>query len=300
MDKVNAKVFLKVAECGSFVRAAKELGYTQAGISYIVAAMERTLGFPVFIRERGGVRLSDAGKELYPVLQTIENDMRLLDEKVNDIRGLQCGTVKVLIFDSISVHWLPGILKEFKRDFPNIRVELTTVESTRIAEQMVRSQQVDCGFFLHKPSRNDLDMAVLMEEKLMAVLSKEHPLAGLKKFPAKELGNYPYIGMAFSEENGISDIFTSHSVVPKSVYQLDNDYAAMAMVSANHGYCIFPELLLRNVSYDLRIMEFDEYIGRTISIAAKSFDGCSLAAKKFIEYTKKWVSENEKGSRVTN
>ena len=47
---------LKAAETGSFKEAARELGYTQAGVSYAVGALERELGVSLFVREYGGVR----------------------------------------------------------------------------------------------------------------------------------------------------------------------------------------------------------------------------------------------------
>ena len=58
MEKLNASVFLKVVETGSFKRAADILGYTQAGISYIINAMEEECGLKLFYREYGGVRRS--------------------------------------------------------------------------------------------------------------------------------------------------------------------------------------------------------------------------------------------------
>ena len=60
MDKLNATVFLKVVETGSFKRTADILGYTQAGISYIIVAMEQEFGLTLFHREYGGVSCTEA------------------------------------------------------------------------------------------------------------------------------------------------------------------------------------------------------------------------------------------------
>ena len=288
-DKINAEVFLKTAECGSFAAAAKELGYTQAGVSYIVNAMEEELGFSLFTREYGGVRLSTQGELLQPYIQALNNDERLLGAKINDLRALRCGKLKVLTFDSVSVHWLPWILRDYKRDYPGVDIELITMENSAQAEQMVRRQDVDCAFFLHTPRSKDLDVFPLMTERLMAIVPVDHPLAGLEKFPVAELGSYPYIRMAFGEETGISNIFRVHGVQPQIAYNLDNDHAAMAMVSAGHGFCIFPELSLRNAPFDLRIMEFDEPVTRTVSIAVRSAKTCSAPTAMFLKYTRRYA-----------
>ena len=61
MEKLNTTVFLKVVEIGSFKRTADILGYTQAGVSYIINAMEKEFGLTLFHREYGGVRLTSEG-----------------------------------------------------------------------------------------------------------------------------------------------------------------------------------------------------------------------------------------------
>ena len=66
MDKINAEVFVTVANLGSFKKAADKLGYTQAGISYIINSMEEQAGFRLFEREFGGVRLTQEGQALVP------------------------------------------------------------------------------------------------------------------------------------------------------------------------------------------------------------------------------------------
>ena len=139
MDKINAKVFLTITETGSFRKAADALGYTQAGISYIVNVMEEQTGLCLFQREHDGVRLSREGEALLPLMKQLDMWERQFKQTVDELNGLEKGTVRVQIFDSISIHWIPGILREFRDDFPNIRVELISEEDSVRAEQMVWS-----------------------------------------------------------------------------------------------------------------------------------------------------------------
>lgn len=294
MDKINAEVFMAAVEQGSFLGAGKKLGYTQAGISYIIAGMEENLGFPLFIRVHGGVRLTPEGEQLLPFIRQMEVCDRLFQEKVNDMRGLRSGKIRVLVFDSIAIHWIPGILKEYKRDFPGVEVELITMENSRLAEEMILRQEADCAFFMHWPVRSDIYVDLLLDEKMKAIVSPKHPLAAGGVFPVSRLDKEPFICMAFSEESGIMDIFRSRGLEPKVAYRLDNDYAAMAMVAEGHGFCIFPETLLRDAPYALAYLDFDEPIGRRVSISTHSLERCSAAAKKFMEYARKWVTQNEK------
>ncbi|MDY4442771.1 MAG: LysR family transcriptional regulator [Butyricicoccus sp.] len=291
MDKMNANVFLTVAQEGSFRKAADALGYTQAGISYIISTMEELTGLCLFIREHGGVRLSTEGAALLPLFRQLNRCEQQLKQAIDELNGLEKGIVRVQIFDSISIHWIPNIIKEFHADYPHIQIELITEEDSLRAEEMVLNGEVDCGFFLTEVSAK-LDVFPLVEESLKAIVSLEHPLAQETCFPMKELGNYPYISMKYDDNTGIRGIFQKRGVTPDTAFCMDNDYAAMAMVSKNLGYCIFPELLLQDIPYELHCMEFDEPQKRTISIGTRSMETCSMACRKFIAYTRRWVEEN--------
>lgn len=291
MDKINTQVFLTVAETGSFRKAADRLGYTQAGISYIIAAMEESTGITLFVRERNGVHLSPEGEVLVPHMQRLRNWERQFQQAVDELNGLERGVVRVQIFDSISIHWLPDILRRFRDDYPKIKVELISEEDSVRAEQMVLNGEVDCGFFLTKVTAK-LDVFPLLEESLMAIVSLDHPLAKEETFPLSELGKWPYIGMKYDANTGIRNIFRKKRVKPNRVYRMDNDYAAMAMVSKGLGFAIFPALLLQDTPYELRCMEFDEPQKRVISIGTTNIQTCSKACRKFMEYTREWVDEH--------
>ncbi len=292
MDKINAKVFMTIAETGSFRRAADSLGYTQAGISYIVAAMEKETGLNLFVREHDGVRLSREGQELLPLIRQMEILDRKLDETVTELNDLKKGSVRIQIFDSISVHWIPGILRQFHEDYPDIDIDLITEEDRERQEEMVRTGEVDCGFFQTDVSP-DIKIWRLAEENLLAIVPTDHPLAELERFPLKKIGKYPFISMNYDVHSGVGEIFTKRNVKPQTAYNMDNDYAAMAMVREGIGYGIFPELLLKNMPDGIKAMEFDVPQKRVISIGVASEAACSRACRKFVEYTRKWVEEQE-------
>lgn len=291
MDKMNAEVFLKVVETGSFRKSADALGYTQAGISYIINAMEEEIGFPLFVREHSGVRLTSEGESLLPYMRQLQIWEHQFKQHVRELKGLETGLVRVQIFDSISIHWIPGIIQKFHEDFPKIKIELVSEEDSRKQEEMVYNGEVDCGFFL-TDVKSELDVFPLMQDKMMAIVPNDHPLAKEEYFPIEKIGDYPYISMKYDDNTGINAIFEKYGKKPKSVFFMDNDYAAMAMVSKGLGYCIFPELLLKDIPYELKCMEFDEPQTRTISIGTRSIKTCSNACGMFMEYTKKWVKEN--------
>lgn len=71
MRNQKYEAFLEAARTGSFKQAASELGYTQAGVSYLANALEKELGVRLFVREHGGVRLTSEGAALLPWIQEV-------------------------------------------------------------------------------------------------------------------------------------------------------------------------------------------------------------------------------------
>ena len=289
MEKINANVFLTVAELKNFRKAADALGYTQAGISYIISSMEEELGLPLFIREYGGVELTAEGRSLLPWIRQLATSERLIREKANDLKDMNAGEIRVAVFYSISIHWLPGIIEQFHRDYPNIKINMISCDDADTGERLLYTREADCGFII-LPAHRQLDTIPLMEEPMMASVSLQHPLADRDRFPVSELDRHPYIMINGDAE--AESVFQRHGVQPQISFISENDYSALAMASRNLGYCINPKILLENLPFPLRSMEFDVPVRRTIALAARDFDSCSRAARKFIEYARRWVENH--------
>ena len=65
------EAFLKTVECASVSAAAQALGVSQSALTQLLAGLERDCGFPLLVRNRGGVHLTPAGKALLPAVQQV-------------------------------------------------------------------------------------------------------------------------------------------------------------------------------------------------------------------------------------
>ena len=62
MEAVKCEAFLAAAELGSLTATAELLGYTQSGVTRMIGTLEEELGFPLFLRSKKGVQLTENGK----------------------------------------------------------------------------------------------------------------------------------------------------------------------------------------------------------------------------------------------
>ena len=89
METAYLHEFAKVAECGSFTAAARELHLTQATLSKHVALLERESGADLFVRDRSGVSLTEAGGVLYAQARQMEKLLRATELLVRAARDGQ-------------------------------------------------------------------------------------------------------------------------------------------------------------------------------------------------------------------
>lgn len=290
MANQKYEAFLHVAETGSFKQAAHDLGYTQAGISYLISSMEKELGIPLFVRDYGGAHLTNEGRDLLPWFRNVCNDERQLASRISELKNLESGVVRVAAFTSVSIQWFPGIAKTFMAKHPGIDLQLVCLDNEDELEQAVWSGDVDCGFFVF-PIKQQLEAFSLYHDPLMVLLPPNHALANARSVPARTLGEEPYIRLQNGSLSEMDAAFSNNRVEPHVRFTINNDYAVMSMVSAGLGFSVLPSLLLDTTPFPVAVVPPQKETHREIAIAVRSMDTASAATRAFVETTRTWVAK---------
>ena len=183
--------FVKTVEYGSFTRAAEILHYSQSGVSRMIGDLEKDWNMVLLERGKGGVRLTSNGLHMLPYAKELVADYEKMQMQVNALNGMQSGLIRIGTFSSIATHWLPNIIREFQKDYPHIEYELLLGSYTEL-EKWITEGRVDCSF-VRLPTLGKFDTIFLEEDRLMAVLPENHPLAELEKFPVAALCDAPFM-----------------------------------------------------------------------------------------------------------
>jgi DNA-binding transcriptional LysR family regulator len=274
--------FVKAVEYGSFTRAAQSLNYTQSGISRMINDLESEWGISLFERGRAGISLTSDGLKLLPQLKRICNEHEILMMKVEDLHDIQSGMIRIGTFSSVATHWLPNMIKIFKKDYPNIDFELLLGDYTEI-ESWIIEGRVDFGF-LRLPTKAEIETIFLEQDRLLVVIPQDHLLAHCDKFPINELMNSPFMLLEKGAKAEISEIFEKHQISPQVHFTTWDDYAIMSMVENGLGISILPELILQRIPYQIIAKELEVPAFRNIGIAMREQKSLSLASKRFLEY----------------
>lgn len=282
MNILKYMVFIRTVESGSFTKAAGLLNYSQSGISRMIGDLEKEWKVALLERNRTGIKLTSDGMKLLPYARSVCTEYLKLQSQVDDINGLQSGLIRIGTISSIATHWLPNIISEFKKEYPNINYELLLGHYADI-EEWIAEGRVDCGF-LRISKQPSFKTELLEKDRLLVVLPENHPFAGCDKFPVEALADFPFMLLEKGGKADISEILDKYNVKPCIHVTTVDDYAVMSMVEKGLDISILPELILRRIPYRIVAKELDIPAYRNLGIAVKDGKPLSLAVRRFMEY----------------
>ena len=278
--------FVRTVELGSLTKAAQSLGSTQSRISHILNDLEEEYGFRLMHRSRGGIELTEAGRLLLPKMQAIVQKEQELSECVAEIRNADAGTVRLGVFTSVAVHWLPGMIRSFQSAHPRAQLEMRSGDYHDV-EQWLREGSVDLGF-ITLPGPAEVETIPLAEDPLVAILPKGHRLAALSQIPIEELGEDPFISLLQSSAHDIHRAMDNAGIRPNIKYTTKDDYAILAMVEQGLGISIVPQLLIRGRSQNLEVRPLIPGASRTIALAIPQGEALPVV-RAFAETAVQWL-----------
>ena len=281
----------KVCELGSLTKAAEALGCTQSAVSHTINSLEEQFGFAILTRSRAGVNLTDDGQRIMPSVRGMLNYYEQLNQTVSAIRGLDFGTVRIGAFTSVAVHWLPGVIKEFQQDYPNVDIKLLNGDYHDV-EKWLTEGSVDLGF-ANLTAKLNCECIALMEDRLLAILPPDHKFASYPKFPLVECETEAFITLLETSNHDANKALSAAGIKPNIKFSTKDDYAIIAMVEQGLGISIMPELLLRGRHDNVAVKELVPPSKRTIGLAIGETSSQSPATRKFADYIIRWVKEKK-------
>ncbi|MDO5116348.1 MAG: LysR family transcriptional regulator [Synergistaceae bacterium] len=289
MDITKCEAFVRCAESGSFTGAAEKMGYTQSGITRMVQSLEEELGCPLLIRGRQGTRPTSDGERLLPLMRELCRVNDRLTQLSAEIRGLSVGEVTVGAYFSVAACWLPSVIRAFESAQPNIRVNI--VEATNLEfDKMLETGKLDCCFMSWSENMR-WDWLPLREDRLMAWLPPDHPLAGESRFPIEEADGAPFIIYAPGRDTDLDRLLAEWKFKPEIRYTTLDSVTAYAMVEAGLGMSVNDELSTKRMKGCAAALPLEPPRFVSLGIAVPSLSKLSPAAKKFIACAQRVVGE---------
>lgn len=235
----HLKLIKAIAETGTVSRASEKLFLTQSALSHQLRDMEQKLDAPLFLRLKkkmiltpAGERLLDSAKKLLAELETAERDVR----QFNSENG---GVLRLATDCYTCYHWLPPLLGDFQKQFPNVRVQIVA-EATRNAVAALLAGEIDAAITDSAISEPELLVSDLFEDELVAVCSPKHRFAKKAFLRAEDFADehlFTYKA-PLKDLSIIRDFLAPRGVEPKQHSQIELTEAIIEMVKADLGIAV--------------------------------------------------------------
>lgn len=242
MNLKQLEYFVRVAELGSFSKAARVLGIAQPALSRQVRTLETDLRETLLLRDGRGVRMTEAGKRLFEHSIGILQLVARAREDIDASRNEPTGRVVVGLPPSIGRRLALPLIETFKRELPRARLAIVEGLSTHIAE-WIATGRVDVGL-LHNPEpQPELETTPVLEEPLGLV----SPAAGQARrtkapppVPLRELGAYPLV--VPERSHAIRRLLETQAaragVKLDTAWEVSAVPAIIDLVAAGHGHAV--------------------------------------------------------------
>lgn len=273
-------VFCRVMAEGSFTRAANALGYTQSAVSQTIKGLERELGTTLLDRGKEGLRLTRDGEEFFPFIQSIYAAEIDLEKKSRDMHELQSAEITIGTFTSVSRNMLPPLMHSFKKSFPTAKFTLRQGEYDQISEWL-REGTIDLGFIDVEKDIPGIQTQPLMQDEILAVLPKNHPLVSYDEIPLVVFADEPFILLDEGDSSAVLEALRNANITPNIEYVVTDDYSILSMVEQGLGVSALYKLLLEDIATNLAVKPIEGAPQRHLALAYRDSSTLSLAARAF-------------------
>lgn len=243
MTLKHLKIFVAVCNYNSVTAAAKRLYLAQPSVSLAIRELEEYYSVKLFDRISRKMHLTEQGKQLFNYANHI---VSLFDEMEKEIKDWNsAGTLRIGSSITIGNYLLPELVKIFKRQYPNIQIQVTIENSSEI-EQRIISNSLDFALIEGAIHNNPIVYETFMVEQLVLICSKDHPLCSFNEIEIGILKDYDFI--LREKGSGGRELFDStmllHGMEIKPVWESVSNEAIIKAVSAGLGLSVLPYLLV--------------------------------------------------------
>jgi LysR family glycine cleavage system transcriptional activator len=279
------RVFEAAARHLSFTRAARELGMTQAAVSYQIKLLEERVGSPLFLRRPREVALTEAGERLAP---EVSRSFEILREAFIDFGAREHGTLIVNTMHTFAAQWLAPRLGIFQLRHPEIAVRLETTD--RLVD--FSREQVDVVVRAGKgvwPGLNavkllDVRFTPMLSPALAASIGGVHEPADILKLPLLDADDPWWI--LWLDAYGLPHDVLKQQKTPSMNMQT---FDAIAAMTGQGVTLLTPDYFQRELAEGRLIQPFERVFGEGTSFWLAYPEGRRNVAK--IKAFRDWVVE---------
>lgn len=173
---VALRYFAATVRAGSMRQASEILSTAPSAVNRQILKLEEQLQVRLFDRVAGGVKLTSPGEILYGYIQSLERNLELAIDHMDDMRALRRGHVRIACEDGIGRDFVTRYLAAFSAKHKNVTYSIAIHGASTILD-MTSAGEVDVGLSMGPPMRRDIRLVGAVSVPMGVVMPRDHPLA---------------------------------------------------------------------------------------------------------------------------
>ncbi len=290
MQIESLKVFCDLAETESFTKAAHINGVTQSAVSQQISSLERQFKSLLIERSKKKFRLTREGQVLYDFSKQIIQTYEALHSRLQEIKDIVSGTIRVATIYSIGLHDLPPYIKKFLKAYPTVHVHVEYRRANQVYDDVV-GNVVDLGMVAFPARDSKLEVVPLRKDAMVLICHPQHPLAKGKTTKVQTIAGEKFIAFEadIPTRKAIDKVLKEHGVTVHPVMEFDNIETVKRAVEIDAGIAIVPQTTVaQEVSKQTlaQVVIDDAEFYRPLAVIYKKNKVLSPAMKQFIALLK--------------
>lgn len=278
------EAFEAVADCGSMTRAAEMLGISQPAISKLIAALEARIGFTLFDRQPGRLRLTAEGRLFYEDIERALIGIRSLGEKAQDIRERRYGRLTLGAMPALSWGFCQQAIASLVADHPTVAVSMQTRTTPQLLN-LVQAAQLDLAVVAYLGDTPLVQVESIHRAAMVCAVPADHPLAQRSALGAADIAGEALINLSMLDRARarVELALAQAGARPESRIDTGLALAASAFVAAGLGVALIdPHSLGHLRPRGIAIKPFEPRIEYEIAIVRPREIAPSTLTRKMI------------------
>lgn len=249
------RLIKSIEEEGSIANSAEKLFLTQSALSHQLRELEERLGFKVFHRSRNKWLLTDEGRELYQLGNTVLDSIAKGFQNIKNLQAGSKGRIKVSTECYSFYQGLSSFIQKMGLLYPEIDVDLI-LEATHQPISKILSNEIDIAIVTSRPTNETLSSIEIYEDEIFAIMHKENRLNEVEFLDTNDFSDAHLIIHSFPLEtvSVYEQFLKPNKITPIKISAIPLTEVALEMIAANMGIMCMPKWAIKSfkLSNELR------------------------------------------------
>lgn len=240
--------FNAVATELSFRRAAERLAIDQSALSRRIRQLEETLGYQLIRRTTREVALTAAGEIFHDRTRLMADEVEKAVHSARVAAEGKRGQLRVAYMSFAAIEWMPRVVREFTRRYPDIDLELKYIRTQGQKIELARNS-IDVGFLLGPFQNPQYETLQMSSDPLVAILPIDHRLSTRPDVSLSDLACYPMVLGSMAEweffRQVVLDAFAQAGEQVQIKFEASNAMGILGLVSEGLGVSVYAQAIAR-------------------------------------------------------